>query len=135
MKDDYRSRPRIEPAAVQGWRIPFPALRAEPFFSITFRREFIIMKKALFIGILLGAACTFGCATMAQQAPQVDIGNRHGNLRNAQEHIVEAWQLVGDAQYDNNSRLGGHAGRAKELLSEANEELRLAADVANEHGR
>jgi hypothetical protein len=31
--------------------------------------------------------------------------------------------------------LGGHAARAKELLDEANEELRLAADVANEHGR
>jgi len=94
------------------------------------------MKKALFIGIVLGAASTFGCATMAQQgAPYVDIGYRHGNLRNAQEHIMQAWQLVSNAQVDNDSRLGGHAGRAKELLSEANEELRLAADVANEHGR
>jgi hypothetical protein len=93
------------------------------------------MNKALFIGIIIGAACTFGCATMAQQAPYVDIGNRHGNLRSAQENIVEAWRLVGDAQSDNDSRLGGHAARAKELLSEANEELRLAANVANEHER
>jgi len=94
------------------------------------------MKKALFVGIILGAACTFGCATMAQQgSPYVDIGYRHGNLRNAQQHIVQAWQMIGDAQYDNNSRLGGHAARAKELLTEANEELRLAADVANEHER
>jgi hypothetical protein len=92
------------------------------------------MKKTFLIGALLGAACTFGCATMAQQ-PQVDIGNRHGNLRSAQQYIVQAWQLVSDAQFDNDSRLGGHAGRAKELLSEANEELRLAADVANDHGR
>jgi hypothetical protein len=104
-------------------------------FIHTIRREFIIMKKTFFIGALLGAACTFGCATMAQQAPHVDIGNRHGNLRSAQEYIVQAWQLVSNAQYDNDSRLGGHAGRAKELLSEANEELRLAADVSNEHGR
>ncbi len=93
------------------------------------------MKKALFIGVILGAASTFGCATMAQQGPVVDIGNRHGNLRQAQENIVQAWQLVSDAQYDNDDRLGGHAGRAKELLTEANEELRLAADVANEHER
>lgn len=93
------------------------------------------MKKALIIGVIIGAASTFGCATMAQQAPHVDIGYRHGNLRNAQEHIVQAWQLVSDAQFDNDSRLGGHAARAKELLDEANEELRLAADVANEHGR
>ncbi|WP_114238773.1 hypothetical protein [Dyella sp. C9] len=93
------------------------------------------MNKALILGVVLGAASTFGCATMAQQAsPYVDIGARHGNLRDAQEHIVQAWHLVGDAQVDNDSRLGGHAARAKELLSEANEELRLAADVANEHG-
>lgn len=94
------------------------------------------MKKSLFLGVILGAATTFGCTTMAQQAaPYVDIGNHHGNLRHAQEHIVQAWQLVGDAQYDNDARLGGHAARAKALLSEANEELRLAADVANEHER
>ena len=93
------------------------------------------MNKALIIGVIIGAASTFGCATLAQEAPRVDIGNRHGNLRSAQENIVQAWQLVSDAQVDNDSRLGGHAGRAKELLAEANEELRLAADVANEHER
>ncbi|WP_243042884.1 hypothetical protein [Dyella sedimenti] len=93
------------------------------------------MKKALFIGIIIGAASTFGCATMAQQAPRVDIGYRHGNLRDAQEHIAQAWQLVSDAQIDNDYQLGGHAGRAKALLAQADEELRLAADVSNEHGR
>ncbi|WP_140725930.1 hypothetical protein [Pseudomonas sp. Hp2] len=94
------------------------------------------MNKVRIIGVALAfaAASTFGCAAMAQQAPYVDIGPRHGNLRGAQEHIVEAWRLVGEAQYDNGSRLGGHAARAKELLREANEELRMAADVANEHG-
>ena len=90
------------------------------------------MKKALFIGIILGAASTFGCATMAQQgSPYVDIGYRHGNLRNAQQNIVQAWQLVSDAQIDNDDRLGGHAARAKALLTQADEELRLAADAAN----
>ncbi|MBB3228228.1 hypothetical protein FHW69_002863 [Luteibacter sp. Sphag1AF] len=93
------------------------------------------MKKTLFTGIILVATSTFGCATMAQQPPRVDIGSRHGNLRDAQQHIVQAWQLISTAQYDNDSRLGGHAARAKELLNEANEELRLAADVANEHER
>ena len=91
------------------------------------------MKPAIFTcGVLLGALLSVGCATMAQEAPYVDIGNRHGNLRGAQENIVQAWRLVDAAQIDNNSRLGGHAARAKELLGEANEELRLAADVANE---
>lgn len=93
------------------------------------------MKKALFIGIVLVSAMTMGCATMAAEpAPYVDIGFRHGNLRGAQENILQAWQLVDQAQYANDHRLGGHAARAKELLVEANEELRMAADVANEHG-
>jgi hypothetical protein len=88
--------------------------------------------KPLFIGAVLGATLALGCATIAQEAPIVDIGGRHGNLRAAQEHIVQAWRMVDAAQVANDARLGGHAGRAKQLLSEANEELRLAADVANE---
>ncbi|MCU1758500.1 hypothetical protein NTD84_02030 [Pseudomonas sp. 14P_8.1_Bac3] len=86
------------------------------------------------MGSVLSAALIFGCASQADQ-PFVDIGNRHGNLRDAQEHIVQAWRLVGEAQRDNNSHLGGHAERAKELLSQANDELRAAADFANERER
>ncbi|WP_312236743.1 hypothetical protein [Stenotrophomonas sp.] len=73
-------------------------------------------------------------ASQAQQ-PTVNIGERHGNLRAAQEHIVQAYQLIGVAQQDNDSRLGGHAGRARELLIQADQELRQAANVANNNGR
>lgn len=89
-------------------------------------------KKTLLISGLMMVALVYGCASHADQ-PYVDIGGRHGNLRSAQEHIVQAWHLVGDAQSANDGRLNGHAARAKELLSEANDELRAAADVANEH--
>jgi hypothetical protein len=93
------------------------------------------MKKLFFLGILLGSVMTVGCATVAAEPSlYVDIGPHHGNLRGAQENIVNAYDLVNQAQYDNNYRLGGHAARAKELLAEANEELRLAADSANAHG-
>ena len=89
--------------------------------------------KSLIIGTVLGAPVAVGCASVAQEGPPVvDIGGRHGNLRAAQEHIVQAWQMVDAAQVANDARLGGHAGRAKQLLSQANDELRLAADVANE---
>ena len=92
--------------------------------------------KALITSIVLAASLALPFASMAQQAgPVVDIGYHHGNLRNAQQNIVQAWQLVSDAQVDNDAHLGGHAARAKDLLSQANDELRLAADVANEHGR
>jgi len=67
------------------------------------------------------------------QAPVVDIDkHRHGNLAAAQNYIVQAFQKISAAQAANNDQLGGHAGRAKELLVQANEELRLAADVAND---
>jgi hypothetical protein len=93
-----------------------------------------IMIRKWMLGSVVCTSLIFGCASQADQ-PQVDIGDRHGNLRDAQEHIVQAWRLVGEAQRDNDSRLGGHAARAKELLSQANDELRLAADTANEHER
>ncbi|HYG07113.1 MAG TPA: hypothetical protein VD865_12010 [Stenotrophomonas sp.] len=83
--------------------------------------------------LLLGALVVAGVA-QAQQ-PVVNIGERHGNLRAAQEHIVQAYQLVGDAQQANDARLGGHAGKARQLLIQADQELRLAADAANHGGR
>jgi hypothetical protein len=89
-----------------------------------------VKKKNSLIGIGLCAALV-ACVSAAQ-GPVVNIGDRHGNLRQAQVHIVEAYRLIGEAQRDNDSRLGGHAGRAKELLNDADAELRQAADVANE---
>lgn len=88
--------------------------------------------------ILMGAAALIALAGiprgLAAQAPQVNIDrDRHGNLAHAQEAIVEAWYAIDRAQKVNDARLGGHAGRAKELLDQAMEELRLAADFANSH--
>jgi hypothetical protein len=83
--------------------------------------------------LLLGSLAIAGFA-QAQPGPVVNIGERHGNLRAAQEHIVQAYQLVSQAQSANDARLGGHAGRAKELLNQADAELRAAANVANDRG-
>jgi hypothetical protein len=83
-----------------------------------------MFKKSLLFAI---AVCVIAIA----QEPRVDVGERHGNMRAAQQLIQQAWQKVDVAQQDNNYNLGGHAGRAKELLSQASEEIRLAADAAN----
>jgi hypothetical protein len=69
------------------------------------------------------------------QAPVVNISNRHGNLRSAQQDIVNAYQKVNQAQAANQGQLGGHAQRAKDLLAQADAELRLAANVSNAEGR
>ena len=94
----------------------------------------MVIKKEMFVGTALGLV--LGCSgVLIAQQPVVDIGNRHGNLRAAQQYIQAAWQRIDSAQVDNNYNLGGHAGRAKDLLVQADEELRLAANVANQHER
>lgn len=80
----------------------------------------------------LSLLCSMAVAQDAQ-APYVNIDpNRHGNLASAQNYILQAYNCISDAQHDNHGQLGGHAARAKDLLSQANDELRLAADEANE---
>jgi len=73
---------------------------------------------------------------MFAQAPVINIDrHRHGNMAAAQSFIVQAYQKLEQAQRANDDQLGGHAQRAKDLLTQADEEIRLAADVANEHRR
>jgi len=94
----------------------------------------MVIKKEMLIGTALGLI--LGCSgAVFAQAPAVDIGNRHGNLRAAQQYISSAWQKINQAQQANDDQLGGHAQRAKDYLTQANEELRLAANVANSNGR
>ncbi len=70
------------------------------------------------------------------QAPVVNIDkHRHGNLAAAQSYIVQAYQKIQAAQGDNHGELGGHAQRAKDLLSQADAEIRQAANVANSNDR
>jgi len=91
-------------------------------------------KKAI-VGAALFTA--FICAGAAfAQSPVVNIDRRrHGNLAAAQEYIVQAYQKLDRAQAANDDQLGGHAQRAKELLTQADIEIRLAANVANSEGR
>jgi hypothetical protein len=92
-------------------------------------------KRKLF---LTTALCTLlVCAgIMFAQAPVVNIDrHRHGNLAAAQSYIVQAYQKIDQAQQANHDQLGGHAQRAKDLLTQADEELRLAANVANSNER
>jgi hypothetical protein len=87
-------------------------------------------KKKMIIGATL--ACVLGCAELMFGQPVVNIGHRHGTLREAQRLIVEAYQTVSQAQENNRYELGGHAAKAKEYLDRADEELRRAADSAND---
>jgi hypothetical protein len=80
---------------------------------------------------LAGALVAAATAASAQQPVQNIDPYRHGNLAAAQNLVVGAFDKLSEAQYANHDALGGHAGRAKELLREANEEIKLAAIAAN----
>jgi hypothetical protein len=93
------------------------------------------MKNKILI-VTITVCVVVACVGIAvAQAPVVNIYRRHGNLRAAQIAIVQAYQKIDAAQRDNDGQLGGHAQRAKDLLTQADEELRLAANVANQEGR
>jgi hypothetical protein len=88
------------------------------------------IRKAI-LSSVLGGALICGGIVLAQE-PKVDIDpNRHGNLADAQRFIVQAYQKVEAAQQANRDELGGHADKAKQLLFEANRELKEAAEYAN----
>jgi hypothetical protein len=56
---------------------------------------------------------------------------RHGNIARAQEYSRYAFDAMTQAQQSNEFDMGGHAERAKQLLAQANDEMKLAAQWAN----
>ena len=82
---------------------------------------------------LVAVVATMAAGVAWAQEPEQNIDpDRHGNLAAAQNLVVEAFDRITEAQQDNRYNLGGHAARAKDLLRQANDELRLAADAAND---
>jgi hypothetical protein len=82
---------------------------------------------------LVGFALLVGCAH-AHAAPVENISPAiHPNLAAAQRLSREAFEKISAAQSANRFDMEGHAARAKELLEQANLELKLAAEAANRH--
>jgi hypothetical protein len=88
-------------------------------------------KKSLLINTILSAALLCSVVALAQR-PVEDISKTiHPNLAAAQHHVVEASRFVSVAQKDNKYDMQGHADKARDLLVQANQELKLAAEAAN----
>jgi hypothetical protein len=88
--------------------------------------------KTIFKGVL-AALLVAGVAVASAQVPVQNIDpERHGNLAAAQHLVTDAFDRLSDAQFANHDALGGHAARAKELLRQADEEIKLAAIAAND---
>ncbi len=78
------------------------------------------------------------CSVMAStsmmfaQGPAQNIDpKKHANLASAQASIAHAYQKIEAAQQANRDQLGDHAQKAKELLMQASQELKAAAEYAN----
>jgi hypothetical protein len=66
------------------------------------------------------------------QEPRMNVSPyRHGNIARAQEYSRYAFDAMTQAQQSNEFDMGGHAERAKQLLAQANDEMKLAAEWAN----
>lgn len=90
------------------------------------------MSPPRFTYTLLAVIATVAACAASAQMPMQNIDpQRHGNLAAAQRLVVQAFERLSDAQVANNYQLGGHVERAKDLLRQANEEIKLAAETAN----
>jgi hypothetical protein len=86
------------------------------------------------MGSLLGLSFAAAGITLAQGPPERDINpNRHANLAAAQRLCDQAYNKIVSAQEANEWDMNGHAQKAKELLDQANRELKAAAEAANHH--
>jgi DnaJ-class molecular chaperone len=56
---------------------------------------------------------------------------RRPNLAAAQRHLAQAFEKITDAQKANEYDMGGHAAKAKDLIEQAANELKAAAEAAN----
>jgi hypothetical protein len=88
-------------------------------------------KKNLLVNTMFCAALLCGAVTVAQE-PVINISpERHANLAAAQRLVAQANDHIRQAQKDNRYDMHGHAERARNLLVEVNNELKLAAEDAN----
>jgi hypothetical protein len=87
--------------------------------------------KYVAIAGLLAAGIFAGNVALAQPPAQNVSGKKHPNLAAAQHLSYQAWEKVKAAQAANEWDLAGHAQKAKELLDQVNNELKLAAETSN----
>jgi hypothetical protein len=79
------------------------------------------------------AVATVPATALAQEPVQNVSAARHGNLAAAQDLARKAYDRISAAQQANEFDLGGHAAKAKQLLEQANWEIKQAAEAANHH--
>lgn len=92
-------------------------------------RVLVARSFALLAGLL-------GRGTVLAQRPKDNVSEkRHPNLAAAQRLSTQAYEKILAAQKANEWDMRGHAQKAKELLEQANNELKQAAEAANKDAK
>ena len=87
----------------------------------------------MFGKLLLCSSALLLTLSVAAADPVDNINaHKHPNLASAQRLVTQAYENISAAQVANEWDMGGHAAKAKELLDQANRELKAAAVTANE---
>jgi len=90
------------------------------------------MKYLAIAGLVAAAAFATNLAGAGQPVTNVSP-KHHPNLAAAQRLTDKAYEKVVAAQQANEYDMAGHAAKAKELLDQANNELKAAAQAANKN--
>ena len=86
--------------------------------------------KRIILTAIVGLVLLGGTMVLAKPVRNVS-GKKHPNIAAAQALVAKAFDKITMAQKANEFDLGGHAQKAKDLLEQANAELKLAAETAN----
>jgi len=91
--------------------------------------------RRVVLSSIAGAVLLCGGVVLAQKPARNVSPGRHPNLAAAQRLSAEAFQKITAAQEANEFDMKGHAAKAKELLEQANNELKQAAEAANKNAK
>jgi len=93
------------------------------------------MTKTKVLGVLSGFLLLIATVAVAQRPVENISPGRHPNLAAAQRFSEQAFNKIVAAQQANEWDMQGHAQKAKELLEQANQQLKMAAEAANRNRR
>jgi hypothetical protein len=93
------------------------------------------MMRIRLLAFVIGSLLLLAAIATAQK-PVKDVNPaHHPNIAAAQQLSQQAFQKIVAAQEANEWDMEGHAQHAKELLQQANNELRAAATAANKNAK
>ena len=88
--------------------------------------------KRIIVAVVLCASVVAGAAFAKEPVRNISA-KKHANLAAAQKLVDQAFDKITAAQKANEYDMEGHAAKAKDLLEQANTELKAAAEAANEN--